>query len=455
MRRPMMRGMPGSLAALLLAVGLTCAVAHAAEPRAADLSYLRDEYVKKSPAFSAAGRQQALRIIRTSIGRAGQLTPEQFLLVLLRIAACADNGHDVLNFGDDAWFLAARLPLRMLWFPEGWVVARADRAHADLVGARVLRLEHQTSAEVFRKARTLFGGTDAYRRWNAEPWLENAGLLAALGVAAHAEAVTLELQLPDGTRTLRRVAFEPRSQLPKGQDVQRIWSPAPWPGETEQGWQALDPQPTPLYLQEGEKTFRVVVLPELQALYLQLRSHFDAGDETLAHFEQRVDAAIAAQHPRHLIVDLRFDTGGNTDLTRDWQRTLPGRIPGRIYVLVGPYTFSAGIVAAAAFRHDAPARARLVGDDVGDRPRWWSEGHDVCAAQSKYCLHLTNGLWDLTHGCAGDPHCYGDKYDARVPSLRPEVYAPLTAQAFLQGADPAIALVRRELAAEAHPAEHD
>ncbi|MBV8784734.1 MAG: hypothetical protein JOZ67_11155 [Gammaproteobacteria bacterium] len=364
---------------------------------------------------------------------------------MLRIAACADNGHDVLNFGDDAWFPAARLPLRMVWFPDGWVIARADAAHADLVGARVLRLEHQSSDQVFRRARTLFGGTDAYRRWNAEPWLENAGLLQALGVAAHPDGVTLELSLADGSHTMRRVSFERRDGLPGGQAVQRIWTPAPWPGEAERGWKVLNPQPTPLYLQEGEKSFRLVALPQLGALYLQLRSHFDADDETLAAFEQRVDAAIEREHPRHLIVDLRFDTGGNTDLTREWQRSLPARIPGRIYVLVGPYTFSAGIVAAAAFRHDLGGRARLVGDEVGDRSHWWSEGHDVCATNSKYCLHLTTGLWDLVHGCAGKPGCYGDKYDARVPGLRPDVYAPLTAAAFLAGKDPGMATVEREL----------
>jgi hypothetical protein len=180
-------------------------------------------------------------------------------------------------------------------------------------------------------------------------------------------------------------------------------------------------------------------------LYLQMRAQFDAPEETVAGFQQQADEAISRSHPGNLIVDLRFDSGGNIDLTREWQRTLATRIPGRIYVVVGLYTFSAGIVAAAALKPDARDRARIVGEDVGDRLSWWSEGNDVCAPNSKYCLHRTTGLWDLVHGSAGRPECYGDKYDAQVETLKPDLYAPLTARTFLGGRDPAMEAIKREI----------
>jgi len=333
----------------------------------------------------------------------------------------------------------------MLWFGDNWVIARADSANRDLVGALVLRVEHKSSAEVFRKARDLFGGTDPYRHWNTEPLLENAGVLHALGLAAKPDRVTFDILLGNGHHVTRALRFVRKSELPSGQAPQRVWSPAPWPGEIEHGWAAVNPEPTPLYLQQGERNFRVIPLPELDSVYLQMRTHFDAPEETMAGFQQQADEAITRFHPGNLIVDLRFDSGGDIDLTREWQRTLPTRIPGRIYVVVGPYTFSAGIVAAAALKHDARDRARVVGEDVGDRLSWWSEGNDVCAPNSKYCLHRTTGLWDLVHGCAGRPECYGDKYDARVESLKPDLYAPLTARTFVAGRDPAMEAIKREI----------
>ena len=145
----------------------------------------------------------------------------------------------------------------------------------------------------------------------------------------------------------------------------------------------------------------------------------------------------------NLIVDLRFDTGGDIDLTRDWQRALAARVPGQIYVLVSRHTFSAGIVSAAAFKHDAPTRVHVVGEAVGDRLRWWSEGDNVCMPNSHYCLHMTTGLWDLVHGCAAQPGCYGDQYGAQVSHLDPDIDAPITAGSWLAGRDPGMEAIAR------------
>ncbi|MFO1402783.1 MAG: hypothetical protein U1F30_16480 [Steroidobacteraceae bacterium] len=425
--------------------GLVVATLAAAGPRADDLRFVRQEYVLRSPAFTPAARRAVLRFIDASAAAADAMTPEQYLACALRIAAFADNGHDGLGVGDASWYPEARLPLRMIWFADGWIVARADAARAELLGARVLAIEGRSPAALFRRVRDLSGGTDAYRRWNLQPLLENAGILHALGLAARPDGLRLALRLADGRRVERYVPFVAKSVLPGGQAPQRLWSPAPWPGEAERGWVAYGHQPVPLYLEEGGQAFRIARLAEADALYVQMRTHGDAPDETVEQFRGRVDAAIAADHPRNLVVDLRFDSGGDIDLTRDWQRSLAARIPGRIYVLIGPYTFSAGIVAAAALRHDAGGRARVVGEGPGDRLRWWSEGESVCMPASGYCMHRTAGLWDLRRGCAGQPACYGDRYAARVGTLRPDLRAPLTGDAWLAGRDPAMEAVGRDI----------
>jgi len=416
-----------------------------AGPRAEDLEYARSHYVLKSSAFSAPAREQVLRYIDSITATADAMTHEQYLLSVQRIAALADNGHDAVHQAEGAWYPGARLPVRMLWFPEGWVVARADAAHADLVGARVLSIEGHGSAQVFQRLRDLSGGLDRYRRWNVQYVVENAGLLQALGLASHADRLQLSLRLAGGRQVRRTLRFVPKSTMPTPQILERLWSPAPWPGEVERGWRVVDPRPTPLYLQEGQRMFRVSYLAGLDALFVQMRVHYDMQDETVAGFISQVDQELAARHPRHLIVDLRFDTGGDIDTTRDWQRTLPSRVPGRVYVLVGPYTFSAGIVAAAAFKHDAPAQVRLVGDEVGDRLQWWSEGEDVCLPHSHYCPHLTTGYWDLVHGCAGLAACYGDRLDAQVPDLTPELRAPITADSWLAGRDPGMEAIAHDV----------
>jgi hypothetical protein len=401
--------------------------------------------VLKSHAISPAARTRALRYLARIEPGVETLSSERYLLALLRLAAIADNGHDTVDTPDEAWWPTARLPLRMIWFPDGWVVARAAPAFADLVGARVVSIEHRSPAAMFARLRDLWGGPDDSRRWNLEFVVENAGLLYALGLAKSPDRLRLRLRLADGSGAERAVPFVRRDSVPAGQWLERVWSPAPWPGEAEQHWKVWDPQPTPLYLEDGDRLFRVVHLPELDALFLQMRVHFDGRDETVANFCRAVDDAIDTHRPQHLIVDLRLDTGGNIDLTRDWQRRLVSRVPGRVYVLVGPYTFSAGIVSAAAFKHDAGDRARIVGAALGDRLRWWSESTKACLPNSHYCLRATTGLWDLVAGCAAESDCYGDKFDVRVVSLEPQLHAPITAAAWLSGRDPGMEAIAKEL----------
>jgi hypothetical protein len=411
----------------------------------ADLELARTTYVAKSRAFSAANRLRALRFIDQAEPRADSMPPEEFLLTALQIAGFADNAHDVLNDEDGAWYPQARLPLRMIWFPEGWVVARAAPEYLDLLGARILRIEGMTPASLLARLRPLWGGPDTSRRWNLEWIIESAGLLHAAGVAENPDRLRFELQLSDGRRVERSIGFVPRTSVPPGAGPVRLWCAEPWPAEAEKGWRAAPIQPQPLYLQESAKLFRVVRLPELAALYVQLRAHYDGPEEKIADLMRSVDSAITANQPRRLIVDLRFDIGGNTDLTRDWLRSLPAQIPERIYVLVGHYTFSAGIVAAAALKHDGGTKVRLVGDALGDRLVFWSEGENACLPSSHYCLHATAGLWDLRHGCRGQEGCYGDKYDVTVGTLRPDLPAPLTIRVWLAGQDPGLDAIARDL----------
>lgn len=434
------------VAALAFASGVVKgAAAEVAPSRAGDLERARTEYVGKSLAFSRTARDAANRFIDAQVPKAAAMSREEFLLCVMALTAYADNGHDGLNDEDGSWFPEARLPLRMIWFKDAWVVARAAPEHAELVGARVLKVEGLSSAALVERLRRYVGGTDGYRRWDGEWLVENAGMLHAMGLARRTDALEFELKLADGRRVRRTIAYVPNEAVPKGAGPVRTWTPDPWPGESEKGWRVATAASVPLYLEEGAKAHRVRTLPALGAVYVQFRTHLDAPDETMAAFTQAVDAAIASAQPKHLIVDLRFDTGGNADLTRDWVRGVVTRIPGTIYVLTGPYTFSAGIVTAGAFKHDAASHVRIVGDDVGDRLRFTSEGANTCLPYSHYCPHVTTGRWDLARGCAGEPGCYGDKYAVTVGSLAPDVRAPLDAAAWLAGRDPALEVVSAEL----------
>ncbi len=411
----------------------------------ADLAALRQEYVQKSLAFTPETRRAALDHVASLEARVEQLSPAEFLVGIAHATALADNGHDSWHPGDGAW-LPKRAPLRFFWFPDALVIARAAPQHRDLLGARVTAIDGHGVDQLFERLRPLCGGIDDYRRWNLTLYLERAELLHALGLAKSADRVTLSLVLKDGTEASREVEMLPRDALPQGVAPGRLLSGPPYGNEPLFGWTGLSaPADEPLYLQEPDRLFRVVDLPAIGASYLQFRSHHGTDAEPIGDFLRTARARLEETKPENLIVDLRFDSGGNIDPTVAFFNDLATAVPGRIYVVVSRLTFSAGIVAAALVQQSAGERVLIVGEPVGDRLRFWSEGRAACLPESKYCVQVTDGLWDLVKGCAQEPGCYGDAFRVRVPELDPDLAAPMTAGSWLAGTDPAMTAIEAHL----------
>lgn len=341
---------------------------------------------------------------------------EEFLLYAMAITAFAGNGHDGPNDEDGAWFPSPRVPIRMIWFADGWVIACASLGQAELLGARVLKVGGLSPTVIVAQLRRCVGGTGALKS---------------------------ELRLRDGRRVNRAIAFAPGNSIPPAAAPVQVWMPLP--GEAEKGWRAAITESAPLYLEDGTKEHRVKALPEFCAEYVEFRSRLDSQQETIAAFTNSVEKVIAATPLRNLIVDLRFDKGGKSDLTREGVKDVVTRVPDTISLSIGPYTFSAAIVTTDAFKHDGAGRVRIIGGGGGERLCWSAEGRNKCLPFLHCCPHITTGTWDLDRGCGGEVGCYGDRYAVTVGTLSPDIPAPLTATAWLAERDPALEAVRAEL----------
>ena len=337
-----------------------------------DLDATATAYVMASRAFSASSRRVALRYIDRITPKAPGLSNEEYLLALMRIAALSGNAHDSLHTGE-GWRPATRLPLHFIWFPDELVIARTGPGQGEVVGATVTRVEGMSPVQLLARLRPYSGGPDAFMRTHMLWLVENGGMLHAMGAARSPDRVALDLVLQDGTRTRRTIQFVARTDVPWGLMSTRLWSSARSPEEIQMGWQSpVRAANEPFHLQKPDDFFRLKRLPKTDALYVQFRANStaDAMGQDIGQFVKQVNSEIEQRPPENLILDLRFDVGGDIDQTRQLIRNLAARTRQRIYVMTGPYTFSAGIVAAAATLHDGGARVTIVGEPVGDRLRF-------------------------------------------------------------------------------------
>jgi hypothetical protein len=417
-----------------------------AEAQRQDLELVRSDYLSKEQAFTPQTRRLAVADLDALEARAGHLTSAELLVGLVELAALADNAHSGIHYHSDLALPAQRLPLRFLWFSDGLYVARASGAAEDLAGAQVLRVEGRTPDELYSRVKVLMGGKAVDRRKRVTELMESSGVLQAMGLAVDADALTLTLRLPSGRVVTRRVVMTPQATQSPTADFERLWSPEAAPKEV--GWRpAVTAQDLPLYLRDADRPFRTAPLPEQQAFYLQFRSNEDEDGYPIAPFLEAASAELEAARPQNLIVDLRFDIGGNLLTTLDFMHRLPALASRRVYLLVGPYTFSAGIISAEVVKQAGRAKVTVVGDELGDRPRFWSEGGAVRLPNSGLALRYTDGQWDLEHGCTGKPGCMDRYVDVHGVSLKPEIATPLTAKVWLAKRDPGLEAVFARIAA--------
>ena len=245
----------------------------------------------------------------------------------------------------------------------------------------------------------------------------------------------------------RRLDGEPPTATRPFAQPERTLLPEPLPLEDASWVTALPPAKTPWSLQHWSERFRWRPAPELNGLVIELRQNLDSPDAKIAPALKGFEQAIADAKPVNLVVDMRLNGGGNLNLTRDFMTSLPSRVPGRIFVLTSPLTFSAAISSVGYLKQAAPDRVTIVGEHVGDRLVFFAEGRGVDLPNNLGMIGMATQRHDYQGGCKAFTDCHGAvvRSPIAVPSLAPEISAPWTIEAYLAGMDPAIEAVTRSL----------
>lgn len=405
----------------------------------ADLLQFRSGVLARDRAFCPAAHLAAQRRLAGLEARAGELDAVQLSLALAQIMALADNGHSLVSASRriDA---SNRVPLRLAPFGDGeFRVLRTREDEADLLGARLMAIDGVPLARLREAAHSLAGGLSAWRDRSAPFLFESPQQLHALGLIASPEAARYRLQHDDGRVLERRLQGEPPNPQRPRADTERLLLPEVTPPEL--GWRGvLALADAPWSLREAGQRLRWRAWPEAQALVIDLRISNDTSTQKLAPFLAQVGEAIAAQQPRHLVLDLRQNGGGDLTRVRDFAESLPGRVPGRIAVLTSPWTFSAAISMLGYLKQVAPQRVHIVGEPVGDRLAFFAEGRPLLLANSGVAVLMATERHDYANGCRAFSDCHGPVRlrPIAVKSLAPEVPVTWTFVDYRAGRDPAL-----------------
>ncbi|HYD87708.1 MAG TPA: hypothetical protein VEA80_09550 [Vitreimonas sp.] len=417
-----------------------------AEARRADLTFFRENFMAHDVAYTASARAEAERRIAALEAQAGEVSQAYFELELARIVALADNGHTAYFPGPRSRRFNRIADVRFAPFGEDFYVLRATAANADLLGARLVSVDNRSIAQVRAAARSLAGGTEAWRDRNAAYFFESPEQMHALDVIPRADRASYRFQLPNGRMVTRRFTPEPANPDRLRANTDRWYYPAPM--ESESGMRTLlSVDAAPWAFREPDQPFRMRDAPEIDAFVIELRQNNSAEEMDIAEFMLDSLEAARTSGRRNIVLDMRMNGGGDLNTTRAWVRRLPRVVPGRVFVLTSPNTFSAAISTVGYLKQSAPDRVTIVGEMVGDRLDFHAEGDVITLPHAGGAVLYATERHDYRTGCRNIENCHGSvvRHPIAVESLAPDIAAPWTIEAYRAGRDPAMEAVAAAL----------
>jgi hypothetical protein len=292
---------------------------------------------------------------------------------------------------------------------------------------------------VLARLETLRGGTQQWRRIYASVYLTNQEMLHGLDIAPDADRSTWSVITPDGTSLSQTLTAYETPQKAPDVFVDRWLSSEPLTG-MEQGWQTYQPASLPPPLQDYDNNFRSSVLADGCTRYVQYKVNDDENGQSIGEFTALLQSQMQVQPPCALIMDMRYDDGGNYVKTAGFMRHLVDYTApdAPVYLLTGAITYSAGLVSSAFIKYTGGTRVRILGEPAGDRLHFLSEGGRGCLPNYPLCVAYATGKHDYQHPCGDLRVCFWINYffPTRIDSLEPDERIELSFEDWRRGHDP-------------------
>jgi len=324
-----------------------------------DITYLekRINELRYSPncAISKTDLSKEILDIKTTIA---SLSDEQIIFKIIRLFGALGSGHNfILPTSPDKGALK-KLPVQFYQFNDGLFIVDAEEGLEQWIGYKVESIENTPIEAALQKTNAVNArDNDMQILWLGPYYLGLPDVLKGLGIVKNANQVTITLSDKEGKS--EKVAMNPVAWQFTGMPI----------------LPKLKTENQPLFLSKTEDNYWAKTLPKYNVMYIQFNVVQQKEELTLMDFNLKLRENIKQSNSQNLILDLRFNSGGDGSIVPPMLKTLIEfeiiNPEGKIFVLVSRETFSAAqnlLTEITKFTN-----AILVGEPSGSKPSFIGE----------------------------------------------------------------------------------
>lgn len=307
-----------------------------------DIKYFKTELPKRHKnLFHKITKQEFNNRTDALLEKVDQLNNKQVFTELNKIIASVGDAHTTINYWDGYSY-----PLQFQMFGSEVYIVNADTSLEGMMFSKVTKIDGIEIDSIIEKLKTLISHeNDSWEMKNITSYLQAPVFMYGLGI------------IKDETKAVFTVE--------KDGKIQEFTVSSLEYGKTAD---FVNKKTEDVLNGYYDKYYDYKYMPDSKALYFQYNVCADMENRKFADFNKEMFQVIEKNKVEKLIIDLRNNSGGNSEILNPFTKRLKSYIAKnpkvKVYTLVGRSTFSSGMFAIYRVKEAAP-KAISVGEPTG------------------------------------------------------------------------------------------
>lgn len=371
-----------------------------------DLRYFRDSLpAKHLNLFSKVSKQTFLKKCNDLERKIDKLDIDEFTIELFKINASIAEEHTILFPKHTVKF-----PLKLQLFDDGILVVGADSIYRNLLLSKILAINGVSYKQLNKKFHEVFKKDNpSYVKIWINYFLSKPEFLRGLGIVDTIDSNSFTVLTTSGEVIRTKIASVPIENKINYLYVDQYSTFLPYKNKGSY-WFEMDTKRSILYFN-----------------YLQCRND---PEETFADFNKRLFNEIQNSKPEKLVLDLRFNGGGDNAVLNPFIESIKANYLNRknsFFVLIGYNTFSSSLMNAIDLRRNT--NSILIGEPTGGSINHYGELRSFELPSAKMKITYSTKYWE--------------NWKNHVGPLKPDHQVKRNYESFLNNLDEALEYIYR------------